>query len=93
MVGLYAIVHGGGEGGRRSGVTVCVVCGSALPMRVPAADSPAPRAWWDVSCDVSLLVGTYLHGYENYLSMRIDPQLVYMQRLGPPDAAECITIK
>ncbi|XP_073941690.1 uncharacterized protein isoform X3 [Choristoneura fumiferana] len=67
---------------------------SALGMRVPrGVDSAPPRVWWDAECDVSLLVGTYVHGYENYLAMRSDPQLCYVDKLGPPDDAECTDIK
>ncbi|KAJ2953582.1 hypothetical protein O0L34_g1186 [Tuta absoluta] len=67
---------------------------STLGMRVPrGVDSAPPRLWWDTECDVSLLVGTYVHGYENYLAMRSDPQLCFVDKLGPPDDAECTDIK
>ncbi|OWR44909.1 hypothetical protein KGM_214202 [Danaus plexippus plexippus] len=67
---------------------------SSMGMRVPrGVDSAPPRLWWDTECDVSLLVGTYKHGYENYLAMRSDPQLCYVDKLGPPDDAECTDIK
>ncbi|KAJ8729483.1 hypothetical protein PYW08_001064 [Mythimna loreyi] len=67
---------------------------STLGMRVPrGVDSTPPRLWWDSECDVSLLVGTYVHGYENYLAMRSDPQLCFVDKLGPPDDAECTDIK
>ncbi|XP_059048856.1 chromodomain-helicase-DNA-binding protein 7 [Achroia grisella] len=67
---------------------------SVLGMRVPrGVDSTPPRLWWDTECDVSLLVGTYIHGYENYLAMRSDPQLCFVDKLGPPDDAECTDIK
>ncbi|XP_053604849.1 chromodomain-helicase-DNA-binding protein 8 isoform X2 [Plodia interpunctella] len=67
---------------------------SSLGMRVPrGVDSTPPRLWWDTECDVSLLVGTYIHGYENYLAMRTDPQLCFVDKLGPPDDAECTDIK
>ncbi|KAJ0181794.1 hypothetical protein K1T71_002516 [Dendrolimus kikuchii] len=67
---------------------------SSLNMRVPrGVDSAPPRFWWDSECDVSLLVGTYIHGYENYLAMRTDPQLCFIDKLGPPDDAECTDIK
>ncbi|XP_022820443.1 chromodomain-helicase-DNA-binding protein 7 isoform X2 [Spodoptera litura] len=67
---------------------------SSLGMRVPrGVDSTPPRLWWDSECDVSLLVGTYVHGYENYLAMRSDPQLCFVDKLGPPDDAECTDIK
>ncbi|XP_047544601.1 chromodomain-helicase-DNA-binding protein 7 isoform X1 [Vanessa atalanta] len=67
---------------------------STMGMRVPrGVDSAPPRLWWDTECDVSLLVGTYKHGYENYLAMRSDPQLCYVDKLGPPDDAECTDIK
>lgn len=67
---------------------------SSLGMRVPrGVDSAPPRLWWDSECDISLLVGTYIHGYENYLAMRSDPQLCFVDKLGPPDDAECTDIK
>ncbi|XP_045762222.1 chromodomain-helicase-DNA-binding protein 7 isoform X2 [Maniola jurtina] len=67
---------------------------STMGMRVPrGVDSAPPRLWWDAECDVSLLVGTYKHGYEHYLAMRSDPQLCFVDKLGPPDDAECTDIK
>ncbi|XP_038222216.1 chromodomain-helicase-DNA-binding protein 7-like isoform X1 [Zerene cesonia] len=67
---------------------------SNMGMRVPrGVDSAPPRLWWDTECDVSLLVGTYKHGYENYLAMRSDPLLCFVEKLGPPDDAECTDIK
>jgi hypothetical protein len=40
-----------------------------------------PAAWWDRSCDVGLLVGTFVHGLGNYDSMRRDPTLPFADKI------------
>jgi len=37
--------------------------------------------WWDLSCDVGLVVGTFVHGLGNYESMRQDTQLPFGWKL------------
>ncbi|XP_011484855.1 chromodomain-helicase-DNA-binding protein 8 isoform X1 [Oryzias latipes] len=44
-----------------------------------------PAAWWDSDADRSLLAGVFKHGYEMYTTMRADPQLCFVERVGRPD--------
>lgn len=41
---------------------------------------PGPVSWWDIDADKSLVVGTYLHGYERYDAMKLDPYLTFIDR-------------
>ncbi|XP_052032007.1 chromodomain-helicase-DNA-binding protein 7 isoform X2 [Apodemus sylvaticus] len=45
-----------------------------------------PADWWDREADKSLLIGVFKHGYEKYNSMRADPALCFLDRVGMPDA-------
>ncbi|XP_035026244.2 chromodomain-helicase-DNA-binding protein 7 [Hippoglossus stenolepis] len=45
-----------------------------------------PADWWDSEADKSLLLGVFKHGYEKYNSMRADPTLCFLERVGMPDA-------
>ncbi|MGH0129219.1 UNVERIFIED_CONTAM: hypothetical protein FKN15_069725 [Acipenser sinensis] len=45
-----------------------------------------PADWWDKEADKSLLIGVFKHGYEKYNSMRADPALYFLERVGMPDA-------
>lgn len=40
----------------------------------------APASWWDRSCDVGLVVGSFVHGLSNYEAMRIDPDLPFAEK-------------
>ncbi|XP_061588745.1 chromodomain-helicase-DNA-binding protein 8 isoform X3 [Cololabis saira] len=44
-----------------------------------------PASWWDASADRSLLGGVFKHGYEMYTTMRADPCLCFVERVGRPD--------
>ncbi|KAM4551021.1 chromodomain-helicase-DNA-binding protein 8 isoform 2-T2 [Odontesthes bonariensis] len=44
-----------------------------------------PAAWWDTDADRSLLVGVFKHGYEMYTTMRADPCLFFLEKVGRPD--------
>ncbi|XP_064201992.1 chromodomain-helicase-DNA-binding protein 8 isoform X2 [Anguilla rostrata] len=44
-----------------------------------------PSRWWDTEADRSLLVGVFKHGYEMYTTMRADPCLCFLERVGRPD--------
>ncbi|KAL7473004.1 hypothetical protein ACHAXS_013390 [Conticribra weissflogii] len=47
-----------------------------------ASESFLTRApWWDRSCDLGLLVGTFIHGLGNYEAMRVDEQLPFVNRI------------
>lgn len=61
-----------------------------LPIQPPFCDQP-PTPWWDTQADISLLVGTYKHGYERYAVMRLDPSLCFLMRCGPPDKQELLS--
>uniref|UniRef100_A0A8C5C3E7 Chromodomain helicase DNA binding protein 7 n=1 Tax=Gadus morhua TaxID=8049 RepID=A0A8C5C3E7_GADMO len=45
-----------------------------------------PADWWNSEADKSLLIGVFKHGYEKYTSMRADPGLCFLERVGMPDA-------
>uniref|UniRef100_A0A3B5LRG5 Chromodomain helicase DNA binding protein 8 n=1 Tax=Xiphophorus couchianus TaxID=32473 RepID=A0A3B5LRG5_9TELE len=44
-----------------------------------------PAGWWDSDADRSLLAGVFKHGYEMYTTMRADPCLCFVERVGRPD--------
>ncbi|KAJ8387669.1 hypothetical protein AAFF_G00152190 [Aldrovandia affinis] len=44
-----------------------------------------PCDWWDMEADKSLLIGVFKHGYEKYSSMRADPALCFLEKVGAPD--------
>lgn len=37
--------------------------------------------WWDKSCDIGLIVGTFIHGLGNYEAMRHDEDLPFINRI------------
>jgi hypothetical protein len=37
--------------------------------------------WWDKSCDIGLVVGTFIHGLGNYEAMRHDEDLPFINRI------------
>jgi hypothetical protein len=40
-----------------------------------------PASWWDRSCDIGLIVGTFVHGLGNYEAMRNDFDLPFADKL------------
>ena len=42
---------------------------------------PAVAPWWDRSCDVALIIGTFIHGLGNYEAMRNDEELPFARRI------------
>jgi hypothetical protein len=44
-------------------------------------DFKAPALWWDRSCDVGLIIGTFVHGLGNYEVMRRDRGLPFGDRI------------
>ena len=42
------------------------------------SSSTPPAIWWDRECDVSLLLGTFVHGLGNYKAMGVDPSLCFL---------------
>ena len=59
-------------------------------LQIPEVLQDLPAEWWDRSCDVSMFVGVYKHGYEKYSLMRLDPKLCFLQICGPPDAQDLL---
>uniref|UniRef100_A0A8C7EAZ4 Chromodomain helicase DNA binding protein 9 n=1 Tax=Nothoprocta perdicaria TaxID=30464 RepID=A0A8C7EAZ4_NOTPE len=59
---------------------------SEIDVWVPEPDhSEVPAEWWDVDADKSLLIGVFKHGYEKYNTIRADPALCFLERVGKPD--------
>ncbi|XP_054470354.1 chromodomain-helicase-DNA-binding protein 9 isoform X6 [Anoplopoma fimbria] len=59
---------------------------SEIKIWVPDPDhSELPALWWDAICDKCLLLGVYKHGYEKYNTLRADPTLCFLERVGRPD--------
>uniref|UniRef100_A0A8C8A3E0 Chromodomain helicase DNA binding protein 9 n=1 Tax=Oryzias sinensis TaxID=183150 RepID=A0A8C8A3E0_9TELE len=53
---------------------------------VPDPDhSELPALWWDAIADKCLLLGIFKHGYEKYNTIRADPTLCFLERVGRPD--------
>ena len=40
-----------------------------------------PTLWWDRSCDIGLIIGTFIHGLSSYESMRRDRSLPFGERI------------
>lgn len=47
-----------------------------------------PASWWDRSCDVALVIGTFVHGLGNYETMRSDTDLPFVEKLGRVNQTE-----
>ncbi|XP_017548689.1 chromodomain-helicase-DNA-binding protein 9 isoform X2 [Pygocentrus nattereri] len=59
---------------------------SEVEICVPEPDhSELPALWWDSLADKCLLLGIYKHGYEKYNTIRADPALCFLERVGRPD--------
>ncbi|XP_035376799.1 chromodomain-helicase-DNA-binding protein 9 isoform X3 [Electrophorus electricus] len=59
---------------------------SEMEIWVPEPDhSELPVLWWDSLADKCLLIGVYKHGYEKYNTIRADPALCFLERVGRPD--------
>uniref|UniRef100_A0A671WJ05 Chromodomain helicase DNA binding protein 9 n=1 Tax=Sparus aurata TaxID=8175 RepID=A0A671WJ05_SPAAU len=59
---------------------------SEIKIWVPDPDhSELPALWWDAIADKCLLLGIYKHGYEKYNTIRADPTLCFIERVGRPD--------
>lgn len=46
-----------------------------------AVDLEAPACWWDRSCDIGLIIGTFEHGLGNYEAMRNDEELPFFHNI------------
>uniref|UniRef100_A0A674MHI4 Chromodomain helicase DNA binding protein 9 n=1 Tax=Takifugu rubripes TaxID=31033 RepID=A0A674MHI4_TAKRU len=59
---------------------------SEIKIWVPDLDnSELPALWWDAVSDKCLLLGVFKHGYEKYNTIRADPALCFVERVGRPD--------
>uniref|UniRef100_A0A8C1KJ94 Chromodomain helicase DNA binding protein 9 n=1 Tax=Cyprinus carpio TaxID=7962 RepID=A0A8C1KJ94_CYPCA len=59
---------------------------SEIEIWVPEPDhSDMPALWWDMLSDKCLLLGVFKHGYEKYNTIRADPALCFLDRVGRPD--------
>ena len=47
-----------------------------------AEQTNAPAVWWNRSCDLALVVGSFVHGFGNYESMRSDEELPFASLMG-----------
>uniref|UniRef100_A0A9J7X2Q7 Chromodomain helicase DNA binding protein 9 n=1 Tax=Cyprinus carpio carpio TaxID=630221 RepID=A0A9J7X2Q7_CYPCA len=67
---------------------------SEIEIWVPEPDhSDMPALWWDILSDKCLLLGVFKHGYEKYNTIRADPALCFLDRVGRPDEkaiAQCV---
>ncbi len=41
----------------------------------------APSPWWDHTCDLALLIGTFLHGFGNFENMYLDKSLPFAKKI------------
>ena len=49
---------------------------------------PTPAPWWDRSCDLGLVIGTFVHGLGNYDTMQRDNDLPYNKKIRQYAAAD-----
>lgn len=45
--------------------------------KIESLSQGLPFAWWDRSCDIALIVGTFLHGYGNYEAILQDQNMPF----------------
>lgn len=53
----------------------------SLSSRVTSLPHNAPAVWWDRTCDIGLILGTFIHGLGNYESMLNDDSLPFARCL------------
>lgn len=53
----------------------------ALGTQLYSSSSHCYAPWWDWSCDIGLVVGTFIHGLGNYDGMRKDEELPFLTRM------------
>jgi hypothetical protein len=53
----------------------------AVGTRMRKLEFKYPALWWDRSCDIALIVGTFVHGLSNYESMRRDKTLPFGEKI------------
>jgi hypothetical protein len=63
----------------------------SLNARVTCLEHNAPAAWWDRSCDIGLILGTFIHGLGNYESMLNDEALPFAHKVKAFVASDCMS--
>lgn len=53
----------------------------AIGRRIRFIDTVPPASWWDRSCDVGLIVGSFIHGLGSYEAMRNDLTLPFAEKI------------
>jgi hypothetical protein len=53
----------------------------SLNTRFSRLNHNAPAAWWDRTCDIGLIIGTFIHGFGNYDSMLNDESLPFARKI------------
>ncbi|XP_040272758.1 chromodomain-helicase-DNA-binding protein 8 isoform X2 [Bufo bufo] len=72
--------------GSQASKVLSAVDAREIDIWVPQVDqADAPSLWWDREADKSLLIGVFKHGYEKYNTMRADPLLCFLEKVGGPD--------
>ena len=53
----------------------------SINLLLSKVDHKAPASWWDRSCDIALLLGTFVHGLGNYEAMLNDETLPFISKI------------
>lgn len=53
----------------------------AIGIKYRDIDAKPPAIWWDRSCDVGLIIGTFVHGLGNYKAMFQDKTLPFAEKI------------
>lgn len=61
-----------------------------IDLLLPDLQNDLPSDWWDKSCDSSMVMGVYIHGYEKYSKIRCDEELCFLKLCGLPNATELL---
>jgi len=61
-----------------------------IDLQLPDLATDLPADWWSPSCDTSMVIGVYIHGYEKYSKMRCDPKLCFLGLCGLPNARDLL---
>lgn len=65
-----------------------LVLGLGARLDARAEQRSAPAVWWNRSCDLGLIVGSFVHGFGNYESMRSDEELPFASLMGAHSALD-----
>jgi hypothetical protein len=64
----------------------------SLNTRFSVVEHNAPSAWWDRSCDIGLIIGTFIHGFGNYDSMLNDESLPFARKIESYVASDNLSV-